>query len=161
MTSEKRRQKFHTDDASLPRSEWCSRLVENLHHPIRSTTQIWIVTRHQYGISAIVCQTSFRAETSGGVAKCRLFSQATRGSSAKKRANSKPLSYKLNIFYLSIQSLNSMSPALSNFNNTPRVGSDGSEPPSKYRTTITLSLNTTDESFRDVYHLSKGLHSRD
>ena len=44
---------------------------------IKSITQIWVVTRHQYGISALVSQTSFRGETSGGVAKCRLFSQAT------------------------------------------------------------------------------------
>ena len=34
------------------------------------------MTRHQYGISAFVSQTSFRGETSGDVAKCRLFSQA-------------------------------------------------------------------------------------
>ena len=32
--------------------------------------------RHQYGISTPVSQTSFGGETSGGVAKCRLFSQA-------------------------------------------------------------------------------------
>ena len=44
--------------------------------PIRITTQIWVVTRHQYGISALVCQTSFGRKTSGSVAKCRLFSQA-------------------------------------------------------------------------------------
>ena len=36
------------------------------------------MTRHQYGISALVCQTSFGGETSGSVAKCRLFSQAIR-----------------------------------------------------------------------------------
>ena len=30
--------------------------------------------RHQYGISTLVSQTSFRGETSGGVVKCRLFS---------------------------------------------------------------------------------------
>ena len=30
----------------------------------------------QYGISAFASQTSFRGETSGGFAKCRLFSQA-------------------------------------------------------------------------------------
>ena len=60
----------------------------------RVTTQIWVVlliswikfsTRHdqseelprchQYGISALVSQTSFDRETSGSVAKCRLFSQ--------------------------------------------------------------------------------------
>jgi len=28
--------------------------------------------RHQYGFSAVVAQTSFQGETSGGVAKCRL-----------------------------------------------------------------------------------------
>ena len=28
-------------------------------------TQTWVVTRHQYGISAFVSQTSFRGETSG------------------------------------------------------------------------------------------------
>ena len=43
---------------------------------MRSTTQIWVVTRHQYGISAHVSQMSFRGETRGGIAKCRLFSQA-------------------------------------------------------------------------------------
>ena len=41
--------------------------------PIRSTTQIWIVFRHQYGISAVVSQTSFRGKISGGVSKFRRF----------------------------------------------------------------------------------------
>ena len=45
--------------------------------PIWSFTQIWLVTRHHYGISALVSPTSFRAETSSGVAKCQLFSQVT------------------------------------------------------------------------------------
>ena len=36
---------------------------------------IYVVTRHQNGISALVSQTSFRGESRGGVAKCRLFSQ--------------------------------------------------------------------------------------
>ena len=31
----------------------------NLFQPIRSSTQIWVVTRHQYGTSALVSQTSF------------------------------------------------------------------------------------------------------
>ena len=44
--------------------------------PIRGTTQIWLVTRHQYGISPPVPpQTSFYGETSGGLAKYRLFPQ--------------------------------------------------------------------------------------
>ena len=56
-------------------SDWSCR-VGNLIQPIRSTTQIWVVTRHQYGISALLSQTSFGGETSGNVAKCRLFSLA-------------------------------------------------------------------------------------
>ena len=36
-----------------------------------------LLTRYQYGISALVSQTSFRGGISGSVAKCRLFSQAT------------------------------------------------------------------------------------
>ena len=50
--------------------------VSQAARPIRSTTQIWVVTRHQYGISALVSQTSIRGETAGAVAKYRLFSQA-------------------------------------------------------------------------------------
>ena len=37
------------------------------------------MTRHQYGISALVSQTSFGGETGNSVAKCRLFSQAISG----------------------------------------------------------------------------------
>ena len=44
--------------------------------PIRRTTQISVVTRLLYRISAVVAQTSFCGETSGGLAKCRLFSLA-------------------------------------------------------------------------------------
>jgi len=50
--------------------------IGNLIQPIRSTTQIWVVTRYQYEISALVSQTSFCGETSGSVTKCLLFSQA-------------------------------------------------------------------------------------
>ena len=57
-------------------SDWSCR-VGNLLQPIKSATQNWVVTLHQYGIPALVSQTSFRAETNEGVAKCRLFSQAT------------------------------------------------------------------------------------
>ena len=49
---------------------------ESNFHPIRSTTQIWVVWRHQYGISTLVPQTSLRWETSCGVRKGRLFSKA-------------------------------------------------------------------------------------
>ena len=57
-------------------SDWLKQ-ISHAARPIRSITQIWVVTRHQYGISALVSQTSFRRETVVGVAKCRLFSQAT------------------------------------------------------------------------------------
>ena len=45
--------------------------------PVRSTTQIWVVPSHQHRISVVVSQTLFSSETSGGIAKCQLFSQAT------------------------------------------------------------------------------------
>ena len=35
------------------------------------------MTRHRYGIHAFVSQTSFRGEAGSGVAKCRLFCQAS------------------------------------------------------------------------------------
>ena len=50
-------------------SDWSCRITQ-------PSKQIWVVTRHQYRISALVSQTSFGGETSGDVAKCRLFSQA-------------------------------------------------------------------------------------
>ena len=58
-------------------SDWSCH-ERNLLQPIRRTTQIWVVTRHQYGISALASLTSsFRGETGSGVTKCRLFTQAT------------------------------------------------------------------------------------
>ena len=52
----------------------CNRL--NLIQPVRSTTQIWVVRHHQYGVSVLISQTSFGGETSSSIGKCRLFSQA-------------------------------------------------------------------------------------
>ena len=90
MTSEKRVQKFH-----IPISCWCFWLVE-WNFPrgtlTRSTTQIWVVTLHQYGISALDSQTSFGGETSGSVAKCQLFSQPKQNRVAKTLG--------LNVFWL-------------------------------------------------------------
>ena len=43
-------------------SDWLCR-ERNFLQPIGSTTQTWVVTRHQYGISALVSQTSFSGET--------------------------------------------------------------------------------------------------
>ena len=56
-------------------SDWLKQ-ISQAARPIRNTTQIWEVTRHQYGISALASQTSFCEKTCGGVAKCPLFSQA-------------------------------------------------------------------------------------
>ena len=81
MTSEKQRQKFHTDDTSLPRSGKCFssdwlKQISHVARPIKSTTQIFVVTRHRNGISALVLRRHLKGETSDGVVKCRLFSQA-------------------------------------------------------------------------------------
>ena len=64
----------HYSDLGSASDQSCH--VGNLIQPIRNFTQILVVTHHQYGISALVSQTSFGAETSGSVAKCWLFSQA-------------------------------------------------------------------------------------
>ena len=76
-----RAQKFHTDDASSATQIWVVLLdwlnqISHVARPIRSATQIWVEMRHQYGISVLISQTSFGGETSGSVAKCRLFLQA-------------------------------------------------------------------------------------
>ena len=57
-------------------SDWLCH-VGNLIQPIRSTNQLWVVKCHQYGIFALVSQMSFGGETTGGVAKCQLFSKTT------------------------------------------------------------------------------------
>ena len=60
MTSEKRVQKFYTNDH---------------HNPDLGSASDWlkICPDHQYGISALVSQMLFCGETSGGLAKCRLY----------------------------------------------------------------------------------------
>ena len=49
----------------------------HLLHPVRSTTHIRVVTRHQYRIAALVSQTSFRGNPVVASRNCWLFSQAT------------------------------------------------------------------------------------
>ena len=51
---------------------------------MRGATQIWLVTRHQNGISAAVSRKSFRRETIGGISKCRLFSGAPKENKVQK-----------------------------------------------------------------------------
>ena len=53
-------------------SDW----MKQIFNQSKLLTQIWEVACHQYGVSALVSQTSFGGETSGSVAKCWLFSQA-------------------------------------------------------------------------------------
>jgi len=67
-------------------SYWLKRAGTSFQ-PIRSTTKIWVVTRHQYGISALVTQTSLCEGSSGDLAKCRLFSQAITRSQAYQMPN--------------------------------------------------------------------------
>ena len=59
MTSEEGAQTFQTDDVHYPElgraPDWSCR-VGNLLQPIRSTTQISVVKRHQYGLFALVSQ---------------------------------------------------------------------------------------------------------
>ena len=69
MPSGKRAQKSHTDEAVL--------LIGR--RKFSTNRKLYLVTRHQYGISALVPQTSFCGEINGGVTKCRrrrLFAQA-------------------------------------------------------------------------------------
>jgi len=56
-------------------SDWLKRNSLSFHS-IRTTTKIWVVIRHQYGIPALVTQTSFCEGSSGDLAKSWLFSQA-------------------------------------------------------------------------------------
>ena len=65
--------------------------ISHSTRPIKSTTHIQVVTRDQCRISALVSQTSFRAATSGDVAKCRLFSQVTLFPSAFFSPSSHPV----------------------------------------------------------------------
>ena len=67
MMSEKRAQKFHIDLGSA--SDWLSQ-ISQVARQIRRTNQIWVVMHHQYGISALISQTSFGGECSGSIAKC-------------------------------------------------------------------------------------------
>ena len=49
---------------------------EAYFQPIRSTSQMWLLVRHQCEISALVPPMSFCRKTSGGFAKYQLFSEA-------------------------------------------------------------------------------------
>ena len=57
------------------------------------------MTRHQYGISALISQTSFGGETSNSVAKCRLFSQAISGYTDVSPVAPTPFGFLLLLFF--------------------------------------------------------------
>ena len=56
-------------------SDWLNK-ISQVARPIRSTTQICVMTPHRYRISGLTSQMSFGLETSGSVTKCQLFSWA-------------------------------------------------------------------------------------
>ena len=58
---------YHYQDLGSA-SDWMKQI-----EPIRSSTQNLVMTRHQYGISALVPKPSFRGNTAGGVGKFRLL----------------------------------------------------------------------------------------
>ena len=60
---------YYPDLGSAP--DWSNQTFLEAR-PIRSTTRIWVVTRHQYGISALICQTSFRGKTTRRAVRCFL-----------------------------------------------------------------------------------------
>ena len=81
MTSEKRAQKFHTDDVSLNKqdlgsvSDWLKQ-ISHVAGPIRSTSQIREVILQQYGNNLrLVLRRHFSRKRGGGVGYCRLVSQ--------------------------------------------------------------------------------------
>ena len=92
MTSEKWLQKFHLMTRHYRdmgnSSDWSCH-GGNLPQPIRSTTQIWVVTSHQYRISALV-STSFGAETSGGAANCVCFLRLLPSRCSNRRPKTQP-----------------------------------------------------------------------
>ena len=60
---------------SLPNDVW--EMSTEFPYWWRVTSQIWVVMCHQYGIFALASQMAFCRETTGGVAKCQLFSKTT------------------------------------------------------------------------------------
>ena len=65
MTSEKRVRNSILGTCHYPvlgsATDWLKKIF-HAARPTTSTTQMWVVTRHQYGISALVSQTSFRGK---------------------------------------------------------------------------------------------------
>ena len=75
MTSEKRVQKFHTDDVPLLRSDWLKQISRAALNQLGALSRPGQLTHHRCGISALDSLTSFLVETRVGVAECGLFPQ--------------------------------------------------------------------------------------
>ena len=109
MTSEKRAQKLHIDDASLPRSGYCFWLVES-NFPRGTTSQkhypdLGSDASSVWNFCARFSDIIWREITSCSVTKCRLFSQASHltmrwASSLPKRQLHKGIQYCLGIWIL-------------------------------------------------------------
>ena len=84
-------------------SDWLKQISLAVR-PIISTTHIWLVARHQYGISAFGPQTSFHGETSGVDGKGQLFSRATLTSvddvTLKARSHKKMFCFVISVYSL-------------------------------------------------------------
>ena len=84
-------------------SDWLKQ-ISLAARPIISTTHIWLVARHQYGISAFGPQTSFHGETSGVDGKGQLFSRATLTSvddvTLKARSHKKMFCFVISVYSL-------------------------------------------------------------
>ena len=84
-------------------SDWLKQ-ISLAARPIISATHIWLVARHQYGISAFGPQTSFHGETSGVDGKGQLFSRATLTSvddvTLKARSHKKMFCFVISVYSL-------------------------------------------------------------
>ena len=89
-------------------SDWLKQ-ISLAARPIISTTHIWLVARHQYGISAFGPQTSFHGETSGVDGKGQLFSHATLTSVDDVTLNAR-IHKKMFCFVISVYSLTAVFP---------------------------------------------------
>ena len=83
---------------------WVVLLIGWIKFPMQPTNQIWVVTRHQYGIPALVSQTSFGGGgTSGSVAKCcRTFLASSWETSASREKRTVHLTFHYTVMHLTL-----------------------------------------------------------
>ena len=82
---------------------WVVLLIGWIKFPMQPTNQIWVVTRHQYGIPALVSRTSFGGGTSGSVAKCcRTFLASSWETSASREKRTVHLIFHYTVMHLTL-----------------------------------------------------------